>query len=167
MTSDLISDYMESDETEEERLRRIWNQKDIPVIFRASRVAKLRIRLPYRSDNRRWLKCSKRKKEPEWDKEKQNWILPKSRLTELVEMILNRHGAIYIIQPYREIEKCAPACWDAVGFECECSCLGENHGRNHHHDGWFVVSEACALRHGRRRFGARLLRLRNGKLEAS
>jgi hypothetical protein len=147
--------------TEEEKLKEIWNQKQIPVIFRASKKVDLSIRLPYNVGNRGWLKCSKRKTEPDWNTEKKYWVLPRSRLNELVEMILKRFGKLYIIQPYRNLEICAPACWNAMGHECECSCMGENHGRNHHEAGWFVVSEAFAVRHGKVRFGSRLLQVKN------
>lgn len=142
---------------DEGHLKAIWNQKKIPVIFRSGRNSSLQLRMPYAPNNRAWLRCSKKKKDPEWNAEKKFWRLPKSRLNQLVGMMLERFGSVHIIQPYVSTEKCAPACWDARGFECECSCMGENHGKNHHGDGWCVISETCAIRIKSKIYGARLV----------
>jgi hypothetical protein len=82
--------------------------------------------------------------------------LPASRFDELVGMILDRFGRVYIIQPYREKEVCAPACMNAEGFECQCSCLGANHGAANSR-GWFEVSETFAVRYGERKWACLLL----------
>ncbi|MEP1497973.1 MAG: hypothetical protein ABJK50_20985, partial [Pseudophaeobacter sp.] len=64
-----------------------------------------------------------------------------------------------IIQPYREQEICARACQEALGHECQCSCMGANHGAGN--DGsWFEVSDTFSTRWGDRELACRLLTAR-------
>ncbi|WP_354134437.1 hypothetical protein [Bradyrhizobium sp. S3.9.1] len=66
---------------------------------------------------------------------------------------------VYIIQPYREQEICARACQEAQGHECQCSCMGANHGVGN--DGsWFEVSDTFSTRWGERELACRLLTAR-------
>jgi len=37
---------------------------------------------------------------------------------------LAKYSKVYVIQPYREQEKCSPTCQNAIGHECQCSCMG-------------------------------------------
>ena len=138
-------------------LRKIWNQQSIPVVLRRTgQGQKLRVRLPYAKDNQTWLKeCGKAK--PEWIADGKYWELPKSWFNDFVNRALERYGEVYVIQPYREQEKCAPACMNAVGHECQCSCMGRNHGIGN--DGsWFEVSDAFATRWGEEHIACRLLK---------
>jgi hypothetical protein len=134
----------------------VWKNGGTPVILRRGGSMSLRIRLPFAPENRSFLKVGSRKKEPEWNKEKKYWSLPPSRFNELVDLLLNRFGKVYIIQPHVETEKCASACMNAEGHDCQCSCLGANHGRGN--DGrWFEISDSLAVRHGKKVYGSRLL----------
>lgn len=141
--------------SEEQRARSIWNNKKIPIFLRRGKDS-LRLRIPYNPSNRDWLRTSHRQHAPVWDKEGRYWELPKSRFNQLVEQILDKFGSLYIIQPYREMEKCSPSCISAQGFECTCSCMGANHG-SHNHSEWFEVSEAFAFRYGESHLACRLL----------
>jgi len=134
----------------------IWNNRKIPVLLRRGGSLAIRLRLPYSPENRGWLRNGERKKMPEWISDGQYWELPASRFNELVEMFLNKFGKTYIIQPYREQEICSPSCMDAQGFECQCSCLGANHGSGVG-GRWFVVSDAFAVRSGDMKAACRLL----------
>jgi len=134
----------------------IWDNGKIPVVLRRGGSQAIRLRVPYSPNNREWLKNGPGKRHPIWNKEKEYWELPASRFNELVKMILNRYGKVYIIQPYREKEVCSPSCINAEGFECQCSCLGANHGSGNH-QGWYEVTEALALRYGDKKLGCRLL----------
>lgn len=135
----------------------VWNNRLIPVVIRRGGSRPLFIRIPYASSNRSWLKNGDRKKEPEWIANGKYWELPASRFNELVKMILDRFGSLYIIQPYREREVCARACMEANGFECQCSCMGANHG-SAHSSGWFEVSDTFAVRYGEKRLACRLIK---------
>lgn len=137
-------------------LRRIWGQEAIPVIVRPSaRGQKLRMRLPYAKTNRDWLRDGRRAN-PAWLKDKKYWELPKAWFNDLVDRALAKFGRLYVIQPYREQEVCAPACMNALGHECQCSCMGANHGAGNG-GGWFEVSDAFAVRWGGEHIACRLM----------
>jgi hypothetical protein len=133
--------------------RTIWASKR-PVVLR--REGRVRVRLPYAADNRDWLRSDRRNK-PEWISDGGYWELPKAWFSGLVDSALIRYGEVWIIQPYREKEICAPACMNAVGHECECSCMGANH-RMGVEGRWYEVSEALAVRWGERTLAVRHLK---------
>lgn len=139
-----------------ERLIRIWKQRSVPVIIRPSGKDKLKIRVPYSKENRTWLKVGHRI-DPEWQKDKKRWVLPRSWFNDIVNKCLEKYGKIYIIQPFREQEKCAPACWNAKGHECNCSCMGANHGAKGENSNWLVISDAFATRFSEEEYSCRLL----------
>jgi hypothetical protein len=145
---------------DDSELKAIWNQGTVPVILRRSRKGQqLRIRLPYADDNRHWLK-GERTQTPHWSSLHRCWETPKAWFNELVEQCLQRHGKLYIIQPYREQEKCSPACMNAQGHECQCSCMGANHGAGN--DGsWFEVSDTFATKWGDEYLACRLMTARS------
>jgi hypothetical protein len=138
----------------------VWNQKQIPVALRRTgRGERLRVRLPYADDNRQWLQNERRIAALWSGGAKGYWELPKSWFNDFVDRALLRFGKIYIIQPYREQEICARACQEAQGHECQCSCMGANHGAGN--DGsWFEVSDTFSTRWGERQLACRLLTAR-------
>lgn len=137
------------------RIKEVWTQKKTPVIYRDPKKP-LMLRLPYRIDNRSLLSTCQRS-EPKWNKEKHHWTLTKSAFNKIVTAVLKKFGSIYIIQPYRLQEKCAPACMNAEGFECQCSCMGINHGSGGPNSDWYVVSNAFACKWSDRELACRLL----------
>lgn len=140
-------------------LTRIWNQHEIPVILRRTGKGQLlRARLPYADNNRVWLQAGRRIS-PAWISRKRYWEIPKAWFNEIVERALRTFGQVYVIQPYREQEKCSPACLNAVGHECQCSCMGRNHGAGN--DGsWFEISETFATRWHDQMLACRLMKAR-------
>lgn len=145
-------------------LAHVWNQGEIPVALRRTgRGERLRVRLPESADSRVWLR-NNRRRSPEWvGGGKAYWELPKAWFDDFVNRCLTKYGCVYIIQPYREQEKCSPACQNATGHECQCSCMGEHHGAGN--DGsWFEVSETFACRWGENQLASRLLKVRETKL---
>src|SRR4051794_23904750 len=109
------------------RLGAVLDQTRIPSIMRRGKGHKLEVRLPYADDNRPWLQ-QRLKSAPVYDRAVRCWKLPANAFNKVVREILERFGAIYVIQPYQVHEVCAPACWNAEGHECQCSCMGANHG---------------------------------------
>lgn len=148
------------DSTYDGKLRAIWKQTEIPVIYRTGKKEPMMLKLPYDPDNRQWLRQDKTGRHPVWNSKYKCWLLPRTRFDEMVEALLDRFHRTYVIQPYREKEICAPACWNAKGFTCECSCMGANHGRGNAGTGWFEISETLAVQWGPKKYGCRLLKLR-------
>lgn len=143
------------------RLVAMWQQQVIPVAWRSgAKGAPLLAKLPYRGDNKAWLGSMGRSR-PDWNAEQKYWEIPKSWFNTLVDRSLERFGKIYVVQPYREQEKCAPACMNAAGHECQCSCMGANHGAGN--DGsWFEVSETFATRWHSAELACRLMIKKDG-----
>jgi hypothetical protein len=140
----------------EHDLRVVWNQGAIPVFYRGGKGHPLKVRLPYAVDNRPWL-ASFGRRNPIRHKDEKYWELPTSWFNDLVNGALKRYGKVYIIQPFRMQEKCAPACWNATGHECQCSCMGQNHGVGDPGRRWFIVSETFATKWHDMELACRLL----------
>jgi hypothetical protein len=150
-------------------LKFVWSfQNSIPVALRRTgKGERLRVKLPLSAENHEWLRNS-RKLHPIWVDAEGTvpgyWELPKAWFNDFVDRALARYGEVYIIQPYRAQEKCSPACQNAVGHECQCSCMGEHHGAGN--DGsWFEVSETFSTRWHDRDLACRLLTAHNKKME--
>jgi hypothetical protein len=144
------------DDSPPERLRQVWQQTTVPVLFRKGKGYPLMVKLPFAEDNRSWLRAA-RTRRPEWNGTFKCWETPKAWFSDLVEAILSKYGKLYIIQPYRPQEICAPACWNAVGHECQCSCMGENHGMSAPSGKWLVISDTFATSWGERALACRLM----------
>lgn len=151
---------------QDDRLRAIWKQNELPVILRMEDGHPLRIKIPgnhsnlmWRLSAAHWIRANRQRK-PKWDCRYKCWEAPKSWLNDLVRQVLLGYKKFYLIQPYREHEKCAPACFNAKGHDCECSCMGANHGAGGPGAGWFTVSDAFATRWGERHLACRLMVLK-------
>ena len=137
-----------------------WQNPTIPIILRRkAKESKLVVRLPYRDDNRPWLvglASGRRRPAVKWSPTEKAWHTPRNWLNCLVDGALERYGKLYLVQPFREFEKCAPACRNANGHECQCSCMGANHGQGDG-GGWFDVSEVFSFRWGDEQAAIRLM----------
>ena len=137
-------------------LKKIWRQGIIPVMHRRSDI--LLVRLPYKIDNRNFIQQNKKTK-PIFIEQYKAWKIPKSWFASTAKLLCVTFGSVYIIQNYREHEKCAPACWNAKGIKCECSCMGANHGMNVSGK-WYIVSDTCAIKWGEKTLACKLLTLK-------
>jgi hypothetical protein len=143
-------------EGQDHRLREIWRQTKLPVIYRQGAGSSILVKLPYWEGNFDWLRAENRHK-PKWDLKFKCWKTPLSWFDDLVEKTLKKFDQVYVIQLYREHQKCAPACWNAQGYHCECSCMGANHGTGHPSGRWTEVAETFAFQWGERRYACRLI----------
>lgn len=136
--------------------RAIWNQMAIPVVLnRKGKGQKIRVRLPFNQTNRFLLGRLGRIK-PVWNHAERFWEVPKSWLNTLIKMLVSQHGRIYLMQTFIETEVCAPACRNAEGLDCSCSCGGANHGAGHDNR-WFDISETFSFARGNEQLACRLL----------
>jgi hypothetical protein len=133
----------------------IWRQTEIPVVYRPG-DSRLQVKLPFAEGNGDWLRNGKRTN-PEWNSKFRCWKVPQSWLDDVIRRALQRYQRVYVIQPFREEEKCAPACRSARGFKCTCSCMGKHHGSEGDGSGWFIVSETYQVRRGDRVLACRLI----------
>ncbi|MBK1792920.1 hypothetical protein JHL21_00235 [Devosia sp. WQ 349] len=140
---------------EEDQLSRVMAQKTTPVAIRRGTGYKLHVQLPYAEDNRIWLQLGM-KSAPKWLLSQRRWELPSTHFNTFVKRALDRYSRLYVIQPYAEQEVCAKQCWDAQGHECQCSCMGANHGSGNG-DGYFEVTDTFAVRWQAQRMGCRLM----------
>jgi hypothetical protein len=143
-------------EKRDPKLRSIWKQKEIPVLFRRSRPLPLLVKLPYARNNFAWLRGERRNK-PNWNAQYKAWEVPIAWFDDLIKQLLDRYSKSYVIQLYREQQKCAPACWNAKGLHCECSCMGANHGTGAPGGSWYEVSETFAFSWGEQEYACRLM----------
>lgn len=139
-----------------EELRKVLRQTSIPILIRRGKGYPLLVRLPYDLLNRGWLSISGRRN-PDWDDVRKQWEVPLRWFPDLLKRSLAKFGRVYVVQPYQEQERCAPACWDAEGDECQCSCMGMNHGSRSPAGQWRIVSDAFATRWGERELACRLI----------
>lgn len=136
-----------------ETIKRIWLQDQIPVIQRP-KTGKIRIKFPEGKIALGWLR-QPGKHYPEWKKD--HFVVPASWLNYLITLCLNRDKKVYLIQPYNEKEVCAARCQNAKGNDCECSCMGANHGQGEDGGAWFEVDETFKVRWKGSILAARLL----------
>lgn len=137
----------------------VWRQLSIPVVYRPPDKGEILLKLPFSKNNYEWIKSNNQRK-PKWLNQFKCWQLPRSWFNKVVEDTLTKHKKLYIIQPYREQEKCAPACWNAEGHECQCSCMGANHGAGNSDGHWFIVSDTFATTWRQRELACRLLEVK-------
>jgi hypothetical protein len=143
-------------ETYNTRLREIWRRANPPVLFRRGSGDPLLVRLPYAGNNFDWLRDDKRHK-PQWNKQFKCWEVPVAWYDWLARRLVKKYASAYLVQLFREQQKCAPACWNAHGLHCECSCMGANHGTGHPGGRWHEVSETFAFEWGPKMYACRLL----------
>lgn len=140
-----------------EAVRALWRRANPPVIFERGSRNPLLVRLPYGEGNFDFLRAGSHRR-PSWDPQFGAWELPRSWLDRIAERLVARWEGVWIVQRRYENLVCAPACWNAKGIDCVCSCGGENHGRGadpgvH----WCVVSDTLAFARGEATYSARLM----------
>ena len=142
------------------QLKAIWRQGKTPVVFRRGGAHPVLVRVPFAEGNKEWLRDDRRAK-PKWNGQYKAWEIPVAWFDRTIRLALRRYREAYVIQVYREQQKCAPACWNAHGFHCECSCMGAHHGKGHPDGAWYEVSQTFAASWGEQRYSCRLLQTKN------
>ena len=82
------------------KLRDIWHQQKIPVVFRRAGSHPLLVRLPWAPDNFRWLRDDKRIR-PGWNPRFRCWEVPVAWFDWLIERLIQRFRSTYVIQKER------------------------------------------------------------------
>jgi hypothetical protein len=106
-----------------------------------------------------WLRNDKHHK-PEWNSQYSAWEVPQAWFESVIKLCLRRYKKCYVIQLHRELQVCAPACWNAKGIDCECSCMGDNHGSGHPEGRWYEIDETLAVSWGVQKYACRLVSMK-------
>ena len=133
-----------------------------PVILFTRKSKPLWLVMPFAMENSNWLQDGHARHIHRYVREPPppHWTAPKAWLNDLARRFVDRFGACYMVQALREMEQCAPACWNAEGVECACSCMGQHHGERHPDGRWYEISETCAVSWGDRQLHYKLLKAR-------
>jgi hypothetical protein len=143
-------------EIRDPQLIRIWQQKNLPVVYHQGKGKPILFRVPFAPGNRDWVRGEHRHK-PVWNAKMICWETPLAWFDELIAQSLKRFSKTYVVQVHKELQKCAPACWSASGYHCECSCMGANHGTGSPGANWREISETFAFQWGERKYACRLI----------
>lgn len=148
-----------------EKIREVWRQRDVPVLVRQGAGFPVFVKIPnpkiddlmWRRKAATWLKPTLSSRDAKWLKNARGFEVPKAWFNNLTTKLLQKYQKLWIIQPYREQEVCAPACKTASGHECNCQCMGRYHGIDAPGSGWFTVNEAFETRWGESHMACRLM----------
>jgi hypothetical protein len=125
-----------------------------PRKMKDAKKSKVRLWMPYlpfddvSGGNRQWIKavCGI-KSRPEYDKATRSWTIARSHFSELLDALLREFGPVDVFEDHSEFEVCNVSCMTAQGDECECRCLGINHGvdsddpYNSPRSNWHIIDE--------------------------
>lgn len=124
-----------------------WRFAREAIIFKR-RGSPLMVRMPYAPDNRAWLGSIRtRVRGLVWNRAEGHWECPSAWLSALAEVVVARCGRVWLVQEIDGDAGCNESCMNARGLDCECGCLGRNHGAGAG-DGWarrVEVSDTCTL----------------------
>jgi hypothetical protein len=133
----------------------VFSQNSFPVVYKPCN-GKLQVKIPYPYNIYAWV-CSllptkqrswRRPPPPrglEWEPSHKVWLIPRSRFEHVTKQLLDKFNGVILLQCHREKQTCAPACWNARGLECECSCMGANHGTGQPDGRWYILGDAYAV----------------------
>lgn len=104
-------------------------QRLLPCIYRLLGAERLKVSLPYDPRNRAWIhSVIGDRARPDYSRQHRHWLIARTHFTTLVDALLDRHGRVDVLAEYTTTEVCDTRCQTATGPECQCACLGNNHG---------------------------------------
>lgn len=104
----------------------------VPLVW-LPRNGQVVAKISARRGNRRWLHETVRIRSPRLAGDR--WMLPRNCLVKLVIAAIDRYGYVVVIRDMSTLSRCTRACLQAVGVDCDCSCMGAHHGADS--DSWF------------------------------
>lgn len=90
-------------------------------------------KIPAREGNTLWLRRSVEIRSPRLDGDR--WFLPRNCMVRLLTAAVDRYGYVVVWRDMARLSRCSKTCLEASGAECDCACLGANHGQDS--GGWF------------------------------
>ncbi|MGW2057433.1 hypothetical protein ACWCOZ_26560 [Streptomyces sp. NPDC001840] len=124
------------------RVTRPWVRRNIGE-------QRLWVWMPFQGgSNRRWIKEELGARvRPEWngDASPRRWEIARPHLRTIVEALADRFGEVEVILQFVTTERCDTRCQEATGDDCECSCLGVNHGGAAYWRKWILVGDTTLV----------------------
>lgn len=106
---------------------------------------RLVVSMPFTKGNRAWLKRELGARiRPEYIG-RGKWTLARSHLDAVVAALADRFGRVDVFLDFAETQRCDVRCQSARSRECDCTCLGRNHGQGGITHGWKLVGDATLV----------------------
>lgn len=83
-------------------------------------------KIPPAKGNKRWLRGTVNVRSPRLDGDR--WQLPRNCLLKFITAAVDRYGYVAVHRDMSKLSRCTRMCLEAMGAECDCSCLGAHHG---------------------------------------
>lgn len=133
-------------------------QPILPCIYRPTGTERLRVSLPFDLRNRSWIhSVIGDRARPTYSKQNRYWLIARDHFSKLVEALLDRYGRVDVLAEFTTTEVCDTRCQNARGTDCQCTCLGNNHGGGQW-GGWFQIGDTTLISHDRQLRHMRLTR---------
>lgn len=122
-----------------------------PWVRRCYDEKRLWVWMPYQGgSNRLWIKeALGTRTRPEWNKPAGRWEIARPHLKPVVAALIDRFGEVDVYLEFLAAERCDTRCVEAAGDNCECSCMGENHGGAGYWRRWRQVGDTTLIDLGR------------------
>ncbi|MQT05166.1 hypothetical protein FF041_35115 [Streptomyces jumonjinensis] len=82
---------------------------------------------------------------PEWNRAARHWEIARPHLRTLVESMAMKFGEVNVYMEFSTRQRCDMRCSNAVGDDCVCSCMGENHGGAAYWQRWTLVGDTTLI----------------------
>lgn len=112
-----------------------------PMIWRPIK-GPLRVKLPYQGSHRGWLTGVLGRRPTHLGDGV--WQVPRTKFRILCRVAVERFGEVTVVADFKASARCDTRCAEAIGDECVCACLGENHGGGLW-SGWKQVGETMLV----------------------
>lgn len=121
----------------------------IPTVHRPAGTGRLSVRMPFAPGNRAWIhdRLGDRMR-PDWNRTAKQWEISRQHLRAVVEALVERFGVVEVVIDTRATNRCDTRCRDAEGDDCDCQCLGENHGGAAYWREWMQVGDTTLVSPG-------------------
>lgn len=115
---------------------------NIPTVYRPAGSGRITVRMPYALGNRAWIHHNLGSGiHPVWNTTDKRWELARNHLRATVEALVERFGIVDVVIDSYAVTRCR----DAVGDDCDCQCVGENHGGAAYWKHWHAVGETTLI----------------------